>query len=309
MSDNVREGIVRELFKPARRKYPRTKVQVLGLWETLSADLMDMQKWAKQNDNHRYILTCLDNFSKYAWAIPVKSKSGPDVTAAMAKILDEGHPVKNLHTDEGKEFFNKDFGALLRKHKVRLYHTYSGIKSGIAERFNRTLRHLMEPELLLQGNRRWLELLPTLVDRYNRSMRHRTIGMTPIEATDPAKEEEILRKVYRKTKIVTGDPKFKVGDHVRVSKSKLLFEPGYTANYSMEIFRVARVKLSNPRTYLLEDLEGQPIQGRFYEEELAATRYPDQYLIEKVVKKKGSKMLVKYLGFDKLHWINKQDIV
>lgn len=100
-----------------------------------------------------------------------------------------------------------------------------------------------------------------------------------------------------------------IGDFVRVSKSKRLFEPGYTANYSTEIFKVAQVKLSNPRTYILKDINGEKIEGRFYETELMKTKYPHQYLIERVVRKKGDKVLAKFHGFEKPEWINKTDFV
>lgn len=310
---SVREEIIKEIFKPARINYPRMKIVVKGLWETLSADLLDMQKYAKYNKNYRYILTVIDHFSKWAWAIPVKNKSAPVVTAAMKKILDEGHPVKNIFTDDGKEFYNSDFEALMKKFKVNRYHTYSGIKSGMIERFNRTLRHMLHPAMLVQGNSNWLKLLPKVIHEYNHEKKHRTIKMTPVEATDPSKEKEILVKVYRKNnlKIVkkTKKPKFKVGDFVRVSKKRLTFEKGYTPSYSMEIFRIAKVKLSNPRTYLLKDLEGEEIKGRFYEEEMQKTKFPHEYIVEKVLRKKGNKCYVKFLGFETPQWINKKDFV
>jgi len=90
---------------------------------------------------------------------------------------------------------------------------------------------------------------------------------------------------------------------------KHLFEKGYTPNYTTEVFRVKKGKLSNPRTYLLEDMDGKPIEGRFYEQELLKTSYPNVYLLEKVIQKKGNKYLVKYVGFEKNFWINKKDLL
>ena len=85
----------------------------------------------------------------------------------------------------------------MKKHGINLYYTYSGIKNPIVERFNRTLRHLTEPELYKQGNNKWLALLPRLINFYN-NKKHRTIKMTPVEATDPEKEKDILKNVYQK---------------------------------------------------------------------------------------------------------------
>lgn len=311
MESDIRKGIVEEIFRPARRIYPRMKIRVRGLYETLSADLVDMQKYSRQNKGFKYILTVLDNYSKFAWAVPVKNKSGPTVAAALESILNEGHPIRKIHTDEGKEFFNKHVRVLLKKHGVRLYHTYSGMKSPIVERFNRTLRHLMHPVFYLRGNVKWIDILPDLIDRYN-STRHRTIRMTPKEAANPSKKQlRILKKVYEKPRVVPGEkkPKFHVGDLVRVSVTKGVFEKGYTVNYSADVYRVAKVKLSNPRTYLLKDaLSGEEVKGRFYEPELTKTRFP-QYLIERVLARKGTKSRVKFVGYDKPEWIEEEDFV
>lgn len=305
-----RKGIIRELFKPARKNYPRLQIVVKGLFETLSIDLMDMQKYSKQNKGFKYIMTVCDNFSKYAWAIPLKSKTGIEVTAAMQKILDEKRPrkVKKLFCDEGKEFFNQNFLKMIKKRGVELYHTYSGMKSPIIERFNRTLRHMLHPRLMEEGNVKWIDILPEILDQYNNKV-HRTIKMTPVQATDPKKEKEILKKVYRRLKIVQKRPKFKVGDYVRVSKNKLLFEKGYTQTYSVELYKIKDVKLSNPRTYILENDKGEEVKGRFYETELQKTAYPNVYLLEKVLKKKGNRHYVKFFGFDKPEWVNKNDYV
>lgn len=307
-----RDGVIKELFKNARRNYPRLKVIVKGRFETLSADLVDMQKYAKENNGYKYILTVICNFSKWAWAIPLKDKSGPTVATAMEEILDEMNLrdlrlVKHIFTDEGKEFFNSHFKALMKKHSIKLYHSFSGIKSPIIERFNRTLRHLMHPELLRQGNTKWVEILPSIVDKYNH-MRHSTIKMAPADVNSK-NEADILKKIYKKIKIVRKKPKFKVGQLVRLSRQKLLFEKGYTQNYTFELFRIAQVKLSSPRTYLLEDLTGEKIQGRFYEQELQATEYPDTYLLEKIYKKKKNKFYVSYYGFPGRYWVKKKDLL
>jgi len=83
-----------------------------------------------------------------------------------------------------------------------------------------------------------------------------------------------------------------------VSKYKHVFERGYTPSLSMEVFVVDAVKLTKPITYRLKDYQGQPIQGGFYQEELTSVKYPDVYLIEKVLKRRGNRVFVKWLGFD-----------
>ena len=88
-------------------------------------------------------------------------------------------------------------------------------------------------------------------------------------------------------------PKFKPNDIVRVSKHKGVFSKGYYPNWSTELFKIHHVQPTDPITYLLKDEKGEPILGTFYSEELQKTKHPDVYLVEKVLKRKGNKVLVK----------------
>ena len=80
-------------------------------------------------------------------------------------------------------------------------------------------------------------------------------------------------------------PKFKVGDHVRISKYKKLFAKGYTPNWSEEVFVIKKVKNTVPWTYVINDLNGEEIIGTFYEKELQKTKQQG-CTIEKVIKKR-----------------------
>ena len=94
-----------------------------------------------------------------------------------------------------------------------------------------------------------------------------------------------------------------------MSKAKAVFDKGYTPNWSTEIFTIIRIA-TNRTTYHLKDYQDQPVSGGFYEQELLKAKYPDIYLVETVIKKKGSKIFVKWLGFDNTHnsWIDKKDM-
>lgn len=306
--EDKRRKLVEELHKPARRNYPRRKFDVRGLDETWQADLVEMQPYARENRGVRYLLTIIDTLSKYAWAVPVKRKTGKDVTAAMELVLRQGRVPTNLQTDQGKEFYNASFKSLMSRYRINHYSTYSNLKASIVERFNRTLKNKMWMQFSLRGSYKWLDILNDLVAAYN-SSKHRTIGMKPNEVT-AAKVETLLKRLQpreRSRKI----PKFRIGDKVRISKNKHVFEKGYTPNWTTEIFTVDRVVAStSPVTYKLKDYQDKPISGGFYEEELLRVEYPDTYLVEKVLKKRGNKVYVKWLGFDSSHnsWINKTDM-
>ena len=93
------------------------------------------------------------------------------------------------------------------------------------------------------------------------------------------------------------DPKVKVGDHVRISKYKNIFAKGYTPNWSEEVFIVNKVQNIVIWTYLINDLNGEEIKGSSYEKELQKTGQKE-FRIEKVIKKKGNKLCVKWKGYD-----------
>ena len=85
------------------------------------------------------------------------------------------------------------------------------------------------------------------------------------------------------------DPKSKVGDHVRISKYKIIFAKGYTPNWSKKNFVISKIKNTVPWTYVITDLNGEKIVGTFYEKELQKTN-PKEFRIEKVIKRKGNKL-------------------
>lgn len=307
---NPREQVVRELHKPARIKFKRRRFIQYGLDDTFATDLAQLDQYSRENKGYKYILVVIDCFSKYLWTKPVKSKSAPDITKAMEIILKSSNRIpKKLVSDNGKEYYNSQFQNLMKKYKIQHYSTFSPLKASIAERVIRTIKEKLFRSFTLNGNHKWLELLDKVTEDYN-DTKHRTIGMKP-KNVDSNSEKKLLDGVYSHIK-VAGKSKFKVGDTVRISKQKHLFEKGYTPNWTTELFKVSKVKITNPVTYLLEDYQGNPISGGFYEEELQKTKQPEIYLVEQVLKKKGNKILVKWLGFDKSHnsWIDKsKDIV
>lgn len=133
------------LHKPVKRKFVRNKVYVSFINEQFEADLVDMSHLKKENQGYTFLLTCIDVLSKYAWAIPIKSKNATDVTNAFQSILTtSGRICQRLHTDRGKEFYNTKFESLLKSYDI--VHFSSGnmdIKCSIVERFNRTLKTKM----------------------------------------------------------------------------------------------------------------------------------------------------------------------
>ena len=148
----------------------------------------------------------------------------------------------------------------------------------------------------------YIDVLNDLVNIYNNTI-HKTIKMKPTDVTGDSYaeyNEEFNKKC----------PKFKVNDHVRISKHKNIFAEGYVPNWSEEVFIVNEIKNTVPWTYTISDLNGEPITGTFYEKELQKTNQKE-FRIEKILKRKGDELYVKWKRYDNSFssWINKKDII
>ena len=166
----------------------------------------------------------------------------------MNSVLKKGRVPQKLHVDQGKEFYNSEFKALMRRYDITLYSTFSNLKVS-----------WMKPKDVTTRN-----------------------------------ETSLLRSVYGRPRVNrTRKIKFKVGEKVRISKNKHIFEKGYTPNWTTEIFTISEVKNTDPVTYKLVDYQDHPIEGGFYQEDLTKVKYPDAYLVEKIVRKRGNKVFVK----------------
>ncbi|KAE9543661.1 hypothetical protein AGLY_002057 [Aphis glycines] len=219
-----------------------------------------------------YIKHC---FTKFAWVIALKSKTAKEVSNAMSKILLKRSP-KLLQLDNGKEFYNTTFDKLMKKYNIHKYSTYSTMKACIVERFNRTLKKKKFREFTARG-------------------------MTPAQAhLDPTSVEIKTRKIINRKNSL------KIGDYVRISTYKSVFTKDYLPSWSAEIFKIIKINQTMPITYQLQDYTGKPIAGCFYSEEICKTNYPNEYLIEKIIRRKGKQVFVKWLEFDNTHnsWIN-----
>ena len=300
--------IVNELYKPARKNFVRRSTVVKGINDLWQIDLAEMQPYAKVNRGMRYILVVIDCCSKYLWTRPVKTKTAADVTKAMASVLAEGQLPRHIQSDMGREWYNSKFQALMRKHHINHYSTYSIVKASMAERVIRTLKERLYKAFHLQGSYRWLKLLPTITADYNQTI-HSTTGKRPIEVT-AANEREVVRAIARKRRPRTSRPvKFNQGDVVRVSREKMLMEKGYTPKWTTELFIIRKVMNTVPVTYLLDDMTGAPIQGCFYTDELQRTVVPNDYLVEKVLRKRGNRLYVKWLGISTPSWIPASNVL
>lgn len=308
---SIRATIAKELHAPARKRFPTRPVELKGIDDLYQADLVEMIPFARINNGYKYILTVINCFSKYAYAIPLKNKQASTIAKTIEPIL-RNNPMRYLQTDQGTEFYNKDFNECMKRYNIKHYSTYSDKKGSIIERFNRTLKSLMYQKFTEVGNYNWVKILPSLLLQYN-NKKHRTIGMKPVEV-DSTNEKLVMKHIHKNRQhYSTKDKKqlFKVGDKVRISKYKKIFDKGYLPNWTNEIFSIHSVEPTLPVTYTLKDYRNQLLKGKFYDKEIRKTTVGDVYLVEKILKQKGNRAYVKWLGFDGSHnsWVDKSELI
>jgi hypothetical protein len=313
MSDVDFTQLAKELHRGIVRKFPRRKVYAPGVNNTWSCDLIDYLSLKKYNEGYAYILICVDVFSKFVRAVPLKDKSALTVLRAFHTF--DTLPQK-LWTDRGKEFYNKLMEKFCADHNITLYSTYGESKSVIAERFNRTLKGWIQIRMTKDNTFNWSEELDTMIDQYNHR-KHSTIKITPIEAQSPDSFWKVYMALYGPDMWPEDDQPskpLKVGNYVRVSRLKDVFEKGYDANWSWEVFKISKVNATRPLTYSIVDWHDAPIEGSFYRRELqkVAIDPMEVFRIESVIKRdnKNKRAFVKWLGWPKKFnsWVPLDDV-
>ena len=175
------------------------------------------------------------------------------------------------------QFYNSHYKKWLKDNSMEIYSTHNEGKSVVAERFIRTIKNKIYKYMTSISKNVYIDKLDDIVNEYNNTY-HRAIEMKPTDVKDN-------RYIDFGKKVSDNDPKFKVGDHVRISKYKNIFAKGYTPNWSEEIFVIKKIKNTVPWTYVISDLNGEEITGTFYENELQKID-KQEFRIEKVIRKK-----------------------
>jgi len=257
--------LAEELHRTIRHNFPRRRVEVFKPNEILACDLIDMNQ--HRDDGYRYILTAQDIFTKYSFAIPLKSKKTEELIEAFKTIF-KSHKPEKIWVDQETGIHSKKFQEFLDAQEIQVYSTASEIKVSVIERFNRTLKEWLYKQFTKNDSTKWLKILPALVEKYN-NRKHSTTKLTPNEAYE-TKNENIIRQRINDDHRVAKKPKFKVGDRVRMYRWKREFEKGYTPKWTKEIFIIDSVnKRTNPPVYYVKDLNGEIISVPFQQNKSA----------------------------------------
>ena len=302
-NNNENIQLANELHKPVIKNFNKKKVHSSFKDNIWGVDVANMKLLSKFNKGFRFLLCVIDIFSKYARVIPLKVKKGVSIVNAFQIILKESNRKPNkIWVDKESEFYNISFKKWLKDNDIEMYSTNNKGKSVIAERFIRTLNNKIYKYMISISKNVHIDKLDDIVRKYNNTY-HTSIKMKPFGVKDNT-------YIDFKKEVNDKDPKFKVRDHVRISKYKNIFAKRYMPNWSEEIFIIKKIKNTVPWTYVVNDLNGEEIAYTFYENELQKTDQKE-FRIEKALKKKGDKLYVKWNGYDNFFnsWIEKKDIV
>ena len=217
------EQLADEFHKPIIRKLEKRKVYSTFKDNIWGVDAADMQLSSKYNKGIRFLLCVIDIFSKYAWVVPLKDEKVISIVKAFQSILKQSNRKPNkIWVDKGSEFYNAYFKKWLRDIDLVMYSTHNEGKSVVAERFIRTIKSKIYKYMTSISKNVYINKLDDVVNEYNNTY-HTTIKMKPIDVKDNT-------YINTSKKINYKDPKFKVGDRVRISKYKNIFAKGYMPN-------------------------------------------------------------------------------
>lgn len=303
-----------------RKRFPRRFYNTQNIDDTWELDLADLRSIKSYNDDVSYLLVVVDILSKFAWVEPLTDKTGKSVADGFERVLKRsgGRVPVCVQSDAGKEFVSGKFQSILKKFDVTFKPAPSSdSKAACAERFIRTIKERIWRYFTHKRTRRYIDVLQNIVESYNNT-RHSATKMIPSTVT---LENAAIARANLENKYSCKSqraPKYNVGDMVRISRAKNVFEKGYESGWTLELFKIVRVSSARyPVVYYLQDLSGEDIEGFFYEQELSRVRKDLEeatFEVEKILKVVGNgptkKFLVKWKGYpDKFNqWINASDV-
>lgn len=327
---NIRRNRIKEwlekqytytLHRNARRNFKRNRIYVSHIDENWEADICDMQKFSRENNEYKYILTVIDVLSKYLWAKPLKKKSSDEVVLAFKKIITERKPLK-IRTDRGLEFENSEFKKFCKENNIRHFTSQDKkIKCSIVERVNRTLKEKMFRYFTSKGTRKYIDALEKLVSSYNNRI-HRSFKMKPSEVNETTEkiayqnlyQNKTLKNLYLNKKIKSTH--LPIGSTVRKTYELSPFDKSYYPLWTDETFKITDIiKRPLKPQYIIENFGGEKLKRKYYREEIQDISPETEYRIEKVIRKRKRnnkiEYFVKWLGYpnSENQWITGSDLI
>jgi len=293
------------------------------VWEKrklIQIDLIDysspkLRHIVNVNFGCKYLFCAIDSFTRRAWVMPMKKKNNQTCVNTFNQLLTQmvTKPQRIL-SDRGSEFTSELFQDNLEKHGIR--HLLANFKAGTVERFQRSFQSIISKFQKTNNTKRFVDKISYILETYN-NRRHRSIGMTPNEAEDPS-NLELLRKNVEKNydRVKPKNPRYEIGDKVRVQRQKGTFGRGYEDVFTNEVYNISEINETLPvPMYSLTSFDGnEDILARFYGNELQKVS-GEPFEIRNIIKKeKAPNGIMRYyvslkLGREFLYaWVTSEDI-
>ena len=227
-----------EIFsKPPKKNYSTNKTDVYHIDDIWRLDILGLKDYGPENNrNYRYVLATIDNFGNFGWTVPLKNKKAQTIKDSFENFLLSSKRKPNLiESDRGKEFYNNIFQDFLNKNNIKIYSRNSSLGSVFAERFNRTIRDLLEKIVFERGDAKWIDVLPTITKQYNNRI-HSSTKLTPIQASLKKNEGCVYKNLLDKRKKFK--PKYEIGDLVTTADLKKTFLKSDTTNWSYKFYKL-----------------------------------------------------------------------
>lgn len=205
----------------------------------------------------------------------MNDKVAETVRLATVKILDasdrllNNRKIKNVLTDDGSEF-KQAFQNLLRQRNINGIISKSKLKAQIVERFIRTLKLNLAKAMAIYATKRYIDLLPRVLYKYNYISKHRTVRMTPYEASQP-RNEAALKPIFNKVRPIVRT-RFRIADQVRIVEDKNIFSRGWHSNFSPALYTITHINRKAPVTFKVADYNNNILPRAYYESELIKTK-------------------------------------
>ena len=186
----------RQLTKVQHQKPAPEHVVAMVPIELWQMDIFDLSKYMKQNKDYRYLLCCIDVFTRKAYAEPMLFKDSPAATKAFARITAFSHvQPRSIICDNDAAFQQLIFQKLLEKKNIAI--NYNALHDhhvlGIIDNFAKRLKTILTTTFLKEGNTKWLERLQPILDIYNKSEQSGINDIAPNDAAKPDNKEQILK--------------------------------------------------------------------------------------------------------------------
>ncbi|KAL3081179.1 hypothetical protein niasHS_013871 [Heterodera schachtii] len=252
------------LHRQAKRRYRRLPTLAPGLHTEWQADLAIFDRLVKQNRGYSYLLVCIDTLSRQVFVEPVKTKTSTNMIIAFGRIFKRSKyiPWKVL-TDQGKEFTARAVQQFFRTNDVEHFCmlTSPQFHAGMAERANRSIKERLYRYFTERNTYKWIDVVQDFVRAINHSP-NSTIGMCPADVNFQ-NAEALRQKLHNAAEnVVRRQPRYRVGDRVRIEKYKHVFQKGYLPRFTNELFTVAEVHSErSPVVYRLRDDHNEIISG------------------------------------------------